>query len=52
MREEEKIGTAKIKSIRRFKEEINKSEVGEESGILIDPNLDFKVGDVIVSVQS
>lgn len=51
-REEEKIGTARIKSIRRFKEEINKSEVGEESGILIDPNLDFKVGDMIVSVQS
>lgn len=51
-REEEKIGMARIKSIKRFKEEVNKSEVGEESGILIDPNLDFKVGDMIVSVQS
>ncbi|MBI3385118.1 GTP-binding protein [Candidatus Gottesmanbacteria bacterium] len=51
-RDEEKIGTARIKTIKRLKEEVNKSEVGEESGILIDPNLDFKVGDMILSVQS
>ena len=51
-RNDEEIGRANIKGLRRFKEEINKIEVGSDGGILLDPNIDFKLGDVVVSIQS
>jgi translation initiation factor IF-2 len=51
-RKEEDIGRGIVKTMRRFKEEINKTEVGNDCGILIDPSIDFKVDDMIVSVQS
>lgn len=51
-RNEEEIGRAIIKTIKQFKKDINRAEVGDECGLLIDPNVDFKVGDMIVSVQS
>lgn len=51
-RGEEEVARGSIKTVRRFKEELNKIEVGGEGGILLEPNIDFKLGDVIVSVQS
>lgn len=51
-RGDEELGRAIVKSIRRFKEEINKIEVGNDGGILLEPNIDFKLGDMIVSIQS
>lgn len=51
-RDKEEIGRSHIKTMRKQKQETNKTEVGGECGILIDPNLDFKVDDMIVSVVS
>lgn len=43
------LGTVFIKSLRRQKEELSKVEVGEEFGVFFEPQLDFKVGDVLES---
>ena len=51
-RDDTEVGRAVVKSIRRFKQETNKVEVGGDCGILIDPNLDFRIGDMVVSVLS
>ena len=48
---EEEIGKGKITSVRIGKEELNKVEKGKECGILIDPKLDFRVGDDIISYR-
>lgn len=50
-RGEEKIGTTRIKSIREGKNEINKVEVGHECGCLLEENLDFALGDMLVSIR-
>jgi translation initiation factor IF-2 len=46
---EKEIGTAKIKSMRHQKEEINKAEIGIECGIIFDKKVDFSIGDVIIA---
>lgn len=46
---EEVLGTVFIKSLRRQKEEISKAEAGEEFGVFFEPQLDFKIGDVLES---
>lgn len=48
-----KIGdlTSKIKSLRVGKEETNKVEKGKECGILLEPQIDFKQGDDIISYR-
>lgn len=43
------LGRARVKSLRRGKEEIAEAKAGEECGILISPQLDFNVGDVLLS---
>lgn len=45
----ETIGEATIASLRSGKESVSKVEKGREAGILINPLLDFRVGDVIIS---
>ncbi|MFC1625845.1 translation initiation factor IF-2 [Patescibacteria group bacterium] len=52
MREEEEVGKAKIKSLKRQKEEIAQALAGEEFGAILEPQLDFSIGDVILSVAS
>lgn len=52
LREENKIGEGKIKSLRHGKDDINKAEVGMECGCLFDSNLDFLVGDAIIAYRS
>jgi len=44
------IGSVKILSIKKQKEEVLEVKQGEECGILFEPQLDFKVGDMLLSV--
>ncbi|HSX49081.1 MAG TPA: GTP-binding protein [Candidatus Saccharimonadales bacterium] len=50
MRGEKELGMVKILSIRKQKSEVNEVKQGEECGILFEPQLDFKEGDVLLSV--
>lgn len=45
------IGEAKIKSLRIGKEEVTKVEKGKECGLLLDPEVDFRIGDDIISYR-
>jgi translation initiation factor IF-2 len=51
IRADKELGRVKIASIKRGKDDIAEAKAGEECGILFTPQLDFKVGDVIVSVR-
>lgn len=50
MKAEKKIGEVKAQSLKKQKQEISSVKAGEEFGILFEPQLDFKVGDMLVSV--
>ena len=50
MRGEKEIGTAKIVSLKKQKTEVVMVIQGEEFGVIMDPQLDFAVGDVLASV--
>ncbi len=52
MRAEVEVGRAKIKSIRKGKEETTKVEVGTECGIQLDRMVAFQVNDGIISVTT
>lgn len=49
MRGKEEIGKAKIKSVRKGKEDITKIEQGSEGGVLLDKNIDFSLSDDIIA---
>lgn len=51
MRGEVELGKVKILSIKKQKQEVPGVSQGEECGILFVPQLDFQIGDVIVSVN-
>ncbi len=51
-RNEKELGNVKILSIRKGKNEMNDVRQGEECGILFVPQLDFKSGDVLLSVRT
>ena len=51
VRNEKEIGKMKAVSMRRGKEEIDTAKTGEEFGAIFAPQLDFEVGDVILSVK-
>jgi len=42
---------SKIKEIRLGKDVVSKVEAGKECGILLDPQIDFKLGDAIISYR-
>ena len=50
-RGEERVADAKIKSLHRGKEEIESAKQGTECGIILKPQVDFKLGDVIISYR-
>jgi translation initiation factor IF-2 len=50
MRGEKELGKVRIISLRKQKTEMTQAKQGEEFGILFEPQLDFAVGDVLVSV--
>lgn len=46
------IGSAGIISMRKEKKDVNEVIQGEEFGVIVKPQLDFTIGDVLVSVSS
>lgn len=51
VRGEENLGQVKIVSMKKLKQEVDKVEIGDECGILFEPQFDFQIGDVLESVQ-
>jgi translation initiation factor IF-2 len=51
LRGENEIGQAKAVSIKKQKQEVQGVSQGEECGILLNKELDFKIGDVIIAVN-
>lgn len=49
MRGSEELGRAKISSLKRGKEEVNKVEKDVECGMQLNPFIDFSVGDMVLS---
>ncbi len=45
------IGEAKLKSLKKVKEEVNRVEKGNDCGMLFDPALDFQKGDTVESYR-
>lgn len=52
LRKDEEIGRAKIKSMKRGKDDVTKVEEGQDCGILFDKKLDFTLGDAIIAVTT
>jgi translation initiation factor IF-2 len=52
MRGEKEIGTAKAVSLRKVKAEVSSVGQSEEFGVIVEPQLDFATGDVIISVSA
>lgn len=52
MRSEVEIGRARIKSMRRGKEDVTKIEAGGECGILFDKKVDFALQDAIIPITT
>lgn len=50
LRDEKEIGKAKAVSLKKQKQEVSEVSQGEEFGVLLEPQLDFVSGDVLVSV--
>lgn len=49
-RDDKEIGRARAVSMKKQKQEISEAKAGEEFGVILDPQLDFKIGDMLVSV--
>lgn len=48
----EVIGQVKVKTLKTGKEDINVAPAGSQFGVVLDPQLDFEVGDMLVSARS
>lgn len=51
IRDEQVVGESKIKSLKKLRNEVTKVEKGEECGIMFDPTVNFRVGDLIQSFR-
>lgn len=51
VRESTILGLVRISSMKKLKQEVDKVEIGDECGILFDPQFDFEVGDMLESIQ-
>lgn len=49
VRGEKEIGKVRAISLKKQKQEINEARTGEEFGVLLAPQLDFEIGDMLVS---
>lgn len=49
---EKQAGVVRVVSIKKQKENVDEVKQGEECGILFEPQLDFSVGDVLISAQT
>jgi translation initiation factor IF-2 len=45
-----KLGSVRASSMRKQKQEISQAKVGEEFGVIFEPQLDFAIGDMLVSM--
>lgn len=52
LRDGKDLGSARITSLRRDKQDVQEIAAGNECGLIISPQLDFKVGDMLVSYKS
>lgn len=50
-RMEERFGQVKVISIKKGKQDMNEVKQGEECGVFFSPQLDFKIGDMLLSVR-
>lgn len=50
MRGEKEIGKVRATSIKKQKQEVGQVAQGEEFGVILEPQLDFAIGDVLISV--
>lgn len=51
LRDDKITSEVRIKSMKKGKEDIQKVKKGEEFGVILSPNVDFNVGDVLVSYR-
>jgi len=51
LRNSQMINEVRLKSMRRGKEDVQQVKKGEEFGVILAPNVDFNVGDVLVSYR-
>lgn len=51
LRGEQIVGDCRIKSMRKSKMDVEKAEKGEEFGAIFSPELDFTIGDVLISYR-
>jgi len=51
LRNSQIINEVRLKSMRRGKEDVQQVKKGEEFGVILTPNVDFNVGDVLVSYR-
>lgn len=51
LRDGEALGDVKLKSLKKVKEEVNKAEKGQDCGMIFDPPVDFKIGDIVESFR-
>jgi len=51
LRNSQMINEVRLKSMRRGKEDVQQVKKGEEFGVILTPNVDFNVGDVLVSYR-
>ena len=51
VRNDEEIGKVRVTSIRKVKQEVSKAVQGDECGIIFAPQLDFVIGDMLLSVR-
>ncbi len=51
MRQDEELGKIRVRSMKKQKQKVQEAKEGEEFGIIFTPQLDFEIGDVILSVR-
>ena len=51
MRKKQEVGAVKAISLKKGRQTIQIAKEGEEFGVIFKPQLDFKLGDVVVSVR-
>jgi translation initiation factor IF-2 len=51
LRNSQMVNEVRLKSMRRGKEDVQQVKKGEEFGVILTPNVDFNVGDVLVSYR-
>ncbi len=52
VRGEEELGEARAVSMKKQKQDITEAKEGEEFGVILEPQLDFKIGDMLVSAHN